>query len=100
MKKKNDFWYDGININADWFRYRDDTYMIWEHSTDMLHLFLNYINSLHPKIKWTNEIEDNGVLSFLDVLIRRDKKMDYQLPQSTERKPTLIDTCITLLTTP
>jgi hypothetical protein len=71
-EEKIDFLHEDIHVKADWFRYRDDTYMVWEHSIEILHLFLEYMNSLHPRIKWTHEIEKNGVISFLDVLVRRE----------------------------
>ena len=50
-------------------RYVDDTFVIWQHSTDELHKFFNDINNVIPTIKFTVEIEDNNSLPFLDVLV-------------------------------
>ena len=51
-------------------RYVDDTFLIFR---DISHvdLFLSYLNSKHPNIKFTSEVEENSMLSFLDVLITR-----------------------------
>lgn len=52
-------------------RYVDDTFLLFKdksHST----MFLNFINSFHPNIKFTMEAESDGQLSFLDVLVSRD----------------------------
>ncbi|XP_072395251.1 uncharacterized protein [Diabrotica undecimpunctata] len=40
-----------------WLRYVDDTFIIWTHGVDKLTAFLEYINSIHPKIKFTMELE-------------------------------------------
>ena len=37
-----------------------------------MQLCLTYLNSLHPNIKSTHEIEQNGIMSFLDVLVKRE----------------------------
>ena len=63
---------NGTHIKDDWFRYRDDTWLIWEHSLQDLEAFKDYLNSLHSKIKWTYEVEKNGVLNFLDILLKRE----------------------------
>ena len=31
-------------IGADWLRFRDDTWLIWEHSLEDLHAFVSYLN--------------------------------------------------------
>lgn len=48
--------------------------------------FLKYLNNLHPKIKFTMEVEASGKLPFLDVLIIR--KPDGTLGYTVYRKPT------------
>ena len=83
------FHHQSIQIGADWFRYRDDTWMIWEYSLEVLQLFLTYLNSLHPNIKWTHEIEQNGIMSFLDVLVKRET--DGSVTTSVYRKKTHSD---------
>ena len=67
-----DFHHQNIHIGADWFRYWDGTWIMWEHSLEVLQLFLIYLNSLHPNIKWTHKIEHNGIMRFLDVLVKRE----------------------------
>ena len=56
----------------DWVRYIDDTYMCWEYSLEELQEFIQFLNSLHPKIKWTSEVEKDNKISFLDILIIRN----------------------------
>ena len=52
-------------------RYVDDTFVLFK---DRAHAnsFLNHINSFHPNIKFTLELEQDKKLSFLDILISRD----------------------------
>ena len=38
-----------------WWRYFDDIFFLWEHSTDKLNSFIDIINKVHPKIKFTAE---------------------------------------------
>ncbi|GJQ69429.1 hypothetical protein Trydic_g6544 [Trypoxylus dichotomus] len=60
-----------------WLRYVDNTFMIWTHGGDKLHDFLSHLNRIHPKIKFTMEIENQNQLPFLDVL--EIKKQDGTL---------------------
>ena len=69
--------------------YRDDTWMIWEYSLEVLQLFLTYLNSLHPNIKWIHEIKQNGIMSFLDVLVKRET--DGSVTTTVYRKKTHSD---------
>ncbi len=58
-----------------WFRYVDDTLSSWCHGLDNLQRFLDHINSLHPSIKFTYEVQkDDKTIPFLDVLftVRED----------------------------
>src|SRR5699024_2324993 len=52
-----------------WLRYVDDTFVVWPHGRDLLNVFLQHINSIHPNIKFTMEVEKDNKLSFLDVLV-------------------------------
>ncbi|XP_075924849.1 uncharacterized protein LOC142925636 [Petromyzon marinus] len=72
-----------------WKRYVDDTFVICPHGLPALNLFLHDINSRHPTIKFTMEVEKNGRLSFLDVLFER--RPDGSLGHSVYRKPTHTD---------
>jgi len=56
----------------DWVRYIDDTFMSWDDTLEELEEFILFLNNLHPKIKWTKEIEQDGRINFLDILIIRD----------------------------
>ena len=72
-----------------WYRYVDDTFVIWSHGQEKLRDFLLHLNSIHPQIQFTMEIESDGQLPFLDVLVRR--KDDGTLGHSVYRKPTHTD---------
>jgi hypothetical protein len=65
-------------------RYVDDIFLIF--SSPEHHIpFLQYLNSQHPNIEFTCEIEQNCSLPFLDVRITRDQS---NLTTSLYRKPT------------
>eukprot|EP01023_Acetabularia_acetabulum_P031983 TRINITY_DN2992_c0_g1_i2.p1 TRINITY_DN2992_c0_g1~~TRINITY_DN2992_c0_g1_i2.p1 ORF type:complete len:627 (+),score=-1.18 TRINITY_DN2992_c0_g1_i2:121-2001(+) len=53
-----------------WKRYQDDIFTIIK--TDQLETFLNKINQIDPNIKFVQELEQNGCLAFLDVMIFRN----------------------------
>jgi hypothetical protein len=76
-------------VPIDWLRYRDDTWFIWEYSLQDLLTFIEHLNSLHPQIQWTFELEKNGMLNFLDVLVKRED--DGTFTTSVFRKPTHSD---------
>ena len=65
-------------------RYVDDTFSLFHKETEF-QKFLNCLNSLHPSLKFTNEIETNNSLPFLDVLVT---KSDNKFITSVYRKPT------------
>ncbi|XP_071441730.1 conserved oligomeric Golgi complex subunit 3-like [Hetaerina americana] len=71
------------------FRYVDDTFIVWPHGPAALNEFLEHMNSVHPNIRFTMEKEDNGQLPFLDILIK--KREDGTLSHSVYRKPTHTD---------
>ena len=71
------------------YRYMDDIITICE--KDKIDTKLTEINKLHPNLKFTMEIENNGCLPFLDMLIHNDNGL---LSSSWYRKPT--DTGLTL----
>ena len=49
-----------------WFRHIDDIFMIWTEGLDNLKVFIHYLNSIHPTIKFTSSHSSTNV-PFLDV---------------------------------
>jgi len=43
-----------------WFRYVDDTFVIWPHGQENLAEFLTHLSGLHNKIQFTMEKEEEG----------------------------------------
>lgn len=72
-----------------WFRYVDDTFVIWPHGKQALTDFLNFLNNRHPNIRFTMEIKNDRCLPFLDVLVIRNE--DGSLGHRVYRKPTHTD---------
>src|SRR5215469_695425 len=64
-------------------RYIDDCLVIFKHQSHAP-LFLQYLNTRHPNIQFTSEIENNGSLPFLDILISHDSS---SFSTSVYRKP-------------
>ena len=69
-----------------WFRYVDDTFVIWPHGQEKLTEFLNHLSGLHNKIQFTMEKEEEGHLPFLDIDIYI--KTDGSLGHKVYRKHT------------
>lgn len=67
-----------------WKRYVDDTFVVLKRNE--VDRFLNHLNSLHPKMEFTSELEENDSLAFLDVLIIR--KQDGTFGHTVHRKST------------
>jgi hypothetical protein len=72
-----------------WYRYVDDTFVVWPHGEDELREFLDHLSSFHHNIKFTMEVEKNRSLPFLDVLVSR--RPDGSLGDTVYRKPTHTD---------
>jgi hypothetical protein len=60
-----------------WLRFIDDIFMVWTHSPDELHEFLEYVNRHHPTIKFTVE-QSTKEINFLDVTVYRDESNAIQ----------------------
>ena len=75
-----------------WRRYVDDVLVLWD-GDNLSHIenFHKYINTAHPNIKYTIEIEQNNNLKFLDLSIT---KLQDSLEFDIYRKPTQTDTII------
>ena len=74
-----------------WFRYVNDIICLWKGSNRQLDNFLCYLNTLHQRIKFTMEVEQNNVLNFLD--LRIDHSTGFH-EFSIFRKPTHTDVII------
>ena len=72
-----------------WYRYVDDTFVVWSHGREKLEDFWKHLNSLHPNIEFTMEVENERKLPFLDVLVTR--KEDNSIDHSVYRKTTHTD---------
>ena len=53
-----------------WWRYIDDVFIIWEHGEEKLQEFLEYLNSIHPTIKFTHKYSQTSI-EFLDVQVTK-----------------------------
>ena len=51
-----------------WFRYEDDTFILWPHQEDV-QILLDHVNSIRPPIQFTMEKEQDDKLPFLNVLV-------------------------------
>ena len=69
-----------------WVRYVDDIFCAWPADKDV-DSFLSSLNSFVPSIKFTLEVEENGQLPFLDVMVHRT---DRSFKFAVYRKPTNI----------
>jgi hypothetical protein len=56
---------------AHWFRFVNNTFVVWPHGRDELKKFQEHLNSILPNIKFTMETEEDNSLPFLDVLVKR-----------------------------
>ena len=70
-----------------WKCYVDDTCTALP--SHCINEFLDHLNSVEPSIQFTVEVESNGRLPFLDVLLERDE--DGSISTTVYRKPTHTD---------
>ena len=54
-----------------WWRFIDDIFLIWEHGEESLNVFVDYLNSVHPTLKFTVKYSKTQV-EFLDVLVSNE----------------------------
>ena len=59
-----------------WLRFLDDIFMVWDHSLESLHSFIDALNSFHPSIKFTYSISTKKV-NFLDVTVSKSENLDF-----------------------
>ena len=55
-----------------WFRYVDDTFVIWPHGREELTEFLTYLSGFHTNIQFTMQ-KELGQLQFLDIDITENR---------------------------
>ena len=55
-----------------WKRFIDDIFLVWIHGEDSFKEFVDYLNSLHPTIKFTSESSTNSG-NFLDTTVKLDQ---------------------------
>ena len=65
-------------------RYVDDIFLLFE-NLDQVERFKAYMNSRHPNIKFTSELEEGDILPFLDIKVIRSGAL---FVTSVYRKPT------------
>jgi len=51
-----------------WLRFLDDIFFIWTEGSDKLRVFVDYLNNLHPTIKFTCSHSLTNI-PFLDVMV-------------------------------
>ena len=56
-----------------WLRYIDDILLFWEHDRTSLEHFITHLNTIHPTIKFTAEI-NNITIPFLDIQIHKAQR--------------------------
>lgn len=56
-----------LSQKCTWFV--DDILFIWSHGKEKLMDFVSLLNSLHQRIKFMVELEIDGTLPFLDILL-------------------------------
>lgn len=74
-----------------WYRYVDDILIGWQGTNRQLDQFLHLANSIHPKIKFTMELEVDSTINFLDLSItNKNNAHEFKI----YRKPTYSDITI------
>jgi hypothetical protein len=72
-------------------KYVDDILIIYNTETTNIQNTLDEFNQIHPKLKFTLELETNNQINFLDITINKHvNKLIYNV----YRKPTITDTII------
>jgi type II restriction/modification system DNA methylase subunit YeeA len=76
---------------VNYFRFVDDILLIFDTNKTNIHSILTDLNTLHPNLKFTAEIEHNNAINFLDTTIHRTQD---SIKVSIYRKLTFTDTII------
>ena len=75
-KLEKDFLESRDLVPSVWLRFLDDIFMVWDHSLESLHSFIDALNSFHPTIKFTYTISSKEV-NFLDVTVTKSDNLDF-----------------------
>lgn len=75
-KLEQDFLKSRSLVPSIWFRFLDDIFMVWDHSLESLHSFIDALNSFHPSIKFTCNISTKKV-NFLDVTVSKSENLNF-----------------------
>ena len=59
---------ESVDTPIVWMRFIDDVFFIWTHGEEKLETFINFLNSSHDTIKFTEEHSRESI-SFLDVKV-------------------------------
>jgi hypothetical protein len=76
---------------VNYFHYIDDILLICDSQHTDIHAILNDFNSIHPSLQFTEEIEQNNTINYLDITIH---KTSTNVNISVYRKSTFTDTLI------
>ena len=52
-----------------WYRYVDDIFVAFKGTERQIIIFLDFLNTLHPNIEFTLDVEENNSINFLDLTI-------------------------------
>ena len=52
-----------------WKRMRDDVFCIFQYGENKVDDFKEFLNKIEPRIQWTHEVQEDGVLNFMDLSI-------------------------------
>ena len=82
-----------------WLRYVDDTLVVWPHGRDHLDEFFRHLNSERSSIQFTMELENEGSIPFLDVLVKRGDEVSQHRSTGNLHTPTDMSTSSRAITT-
>jgi hypothetical protein len=74
-----------------YFTYVDDILIIYDTNHSDMQNVLKDFNTIHPKLKFTAECEENNQINFLDIILNRTHT-NWRI--AIYRKPTFTDTII------
>ncbi|KAJ8976203.1 hypothetical protein NQ317_008281 [Molorchus minor] len=61
-----------------WIRYVDDIFAVFDTKVESVDSFISKLNSRFTSVNFTNEIENNGQLPFLDVLVIKNNQNNLE----------------------